>query len=83
MIMEYRPYSRPERSPDIQTEPTLPERYVISRAITRWRGPKHMSYDARLRSYFNWPHSTNPAPEYLSSAGIFIRVRPKYSFRKE
>ena len=84
MIMEYRSYCRPKRSPDIPPEPTLPEHYVISRAITR-RWPKHMWYDthdARLRLYFSWPHVIKHAYEYLSAAESFIRLRPKYSFRK-
>ena len=84
MIMEYRSYCRPKRSPDIPPEPTLPEHYVISRAITR-RWPKHMyydTYDAWLRLYFSWPHGMNTAPESLSAAEFFYRVRPKYNFKK-
>ena len=86
--MEYRPHSRPQRSPDIPPEPlihTLPEHYVMSKAITRWSGPKHITYDTcepRIPSYFNWPHGMNPAPEsQCVLRDYFIRVRTKYSFR--
>jgi hypothetical protein len=67
--MEHRPNSRAETMPA-----EFKERLVLDRAIYTWSAPQHMTYSSKLtrfRSFINWPHTTRPTPEELSSAGFF------------
>lgn len=64
----------PDRLPQ-----TLSELYIMSTATTRWKGPRHLqydSYDARQRSFINWPHYLQPTPTIISAAGFFYTGKP-------
>ena len=89
--MEHRPNSGPEKgnnyfkqqSPDIGSDEQsfpLAEHITIYNATKIWEGPRYPAYNsraARLRSYTQWPHSLNPSPSSLSTAGFyFLGKRP-------
>jgi E3 ubiquitin-protein ligase XIAP len=62
-----------ERRPEAVSS-EMKERLNLDRAISTWSAPQHMTYSSKLtrfRSFINWPHSTSPSPEELSSAGFF------------
>jgi hypothetical protein len=48
--------------------------FVMHKALVRWDGPKHYTYDtysARLLSFRKWPQDKKPTHESLSFVGFF------------
>ena len=53
---------------------TISELYMMTNAKVRWRGARHLhydSYDARLRSFINWPRHMRPTSTTIASTGFF------------
>ena len=83
VTMEMKPEQpKPNRSNDAPSTdvtrdiiaPILLALFLMSEAITRWKGPRYLAYDtydARLRSFFTWPKYMHPAPTALSTSGFF------------
>ena len=73
-----------QRSNDVGPErfaPTLTEIYIMNQATTQWKGQRCLaydSYDARVRSFLNWPRYLNPTPTALNTAGFFYSGKTQY-----
>ena len=73
-----------QRSNDVRPDRfarTLTEIFIVSEATTRWKGSRFLaynSYDARVRSFLNWPRYLNPTPTALNTAGFFYSGKTQY-----
>ena len=67
-----KPFTSEQRSNDVGPEifaPTLTEIFTMSEATTRWKGLCNLAYDfydARVRSFFNWPRYLSLTPHIVN-----------------